>query len=301
MSDINNYPLEALVAMVTLCAENPSSEKAKKIIKNICKKIDYKRENIVVLKFIFQTKAFYPLPECVFFSSCTNGLIELVECLIENMEKDDIPKSHGPCSIIYETLMKDHIDIAKLLIKNKIFKTFKGIPDINGLGVACEKGFLEIVKLLLEAGIVPNNDSMYKATINGHYEIVNLLLNYPNVEVHHAIEIAIIHNYENIVKLILQKRTNKTPADFNSNCGYYKKLVSIYNELYAIDLVKIPVSSNEVPLVEIPESSVEISIPLNNIESLNDSLKKLQKDMIKQNIYKISITSNSILITNNLI
>lgn len=108
MSNINTYPSEALLFIIKICAENLSNTISKNMIASICKDLEYKRENVPVFKLIFENPVFYPLPNqtYVFISSCTNGLIELVECLLNNMLPKDIPKSDGYSSVISSALAK---------------------------------------------------------------------------------------------------------------------------------------------------------------------------------------------------
>ena len=290
MSIINSVSNDILIALIYASARHPSDTKSKDIITDICKNLKYDRKNVAIFKLIFENKVFYPLPQNVFVLSCRNGLIELVECLLKNMANVDISRSFNYTSVIYETLSNGHTNIAKLLIKNKIFaKKSTGELTINGLETACEKGFIETVKLLLEAGVKPSNLCIYMAAQNGHYEIVKILLDYPEVDPNcnsSAILTASKNNFDDIVKLILQKRPNITPANFKSDDNINKKIISIYNQLYPVPVVEIPV-------VEIPVSS-------NNNGSLNDLLKQLRQEMAKQNIFKITITSDSILVTNDL-
>ena len=285
MSVINSISHEILISLINSCAENPSDTKSKDIITDICENLKYHEENIEIFKLIFENKVFYPLPKKVFSLSCTNGLIELVECLLKNME--DIPTIFNYQSAIYVTLHNGHTNIAKLLIEKKIFVKTGEILGINGLDLACESGYFEIVKLLLEACVKTHetsSDAIYNAAKQGHYEIVKLLLDYPKVDPtaknKSAIYVAAKNNYDDIVKLILQKRANVTSTIFGSDSDTNKKIISIYNELYPVPSIGIPVSSN-------------------NNECLNDLLKKLQQEMVKQNISKITITSDSILVTND--
>ena len=302
MSIINSITHENLISIINSCAQNPSDTKSKDVISDICKNLKYNMENIAILKLIFENKVFYPLPRDVFASSCINGLIELVECLLKNIKNVEIPTTINGDSAIYGVLYRGHIQIAKLLIKNKIFAIrAEGDLGINGLNFACENGLIEIVQLLLDAGIKANVSKLgiYGAAKAGHYEIVKLLLEYPEVNANDsnfsAINKAAKNNYDDIVKLILQKRTNITPANFKSDDAVDKKIISIYNELYPIPCINIAVAP-----VKIPASPIETSLPSNNNECLNDLLKRLRQEMTKQNIFKITITSESILVTNDL-
>ena len=287
MSVINSISHQILISLINSCAENPSDTKSKDIISDICKNLAYTKDNIAIFKLIIENKIFYPLPKDVFVLSCTNGLIELVKCLLKNMANEDIPRCFNH-SVIYETLKNGHTNIAKLLIENKIFVKYGERLGINGLNFACESGNFEIVKLLLEAGVKVHEecpDSINMAAKAGHYEIVNLLLDYPKVDpngkYNSAIRIAAKNNYDDIVKLILQKRNNLTPNNFKSADDIDKKIISIYHELY-------------------PEPVVEIPVVSNNNECLNDLLKQVKQEMVKQNIFEITIRPDSILVTNDL-
>ena len=290
MSLINSASPKFLISLILSCGENPSDIKSKNIIADICNNLEYKSENVVIFKLIFENKIFYPLPSHnnIFTSSCINGLIELVECLLQNIDDSDIPRTINEASLVYETIAKGHLNVAKLLIEKKILnKNNTGQLYPNGLYLACENGYIEIVNLLLAAGVEPHisNLSIYNAAKGGHYEIVKILLDYPLVSAHNynhsAICIAATRNYDDIVKLILQKRPNITPEDFKSDNDINKKIISIYNEL------------NTLPCVE-------ISVPSNNNECLNNLLKQLRQEMATQNIFKITITSDSIWVTNDL-
>ena len=168
---------------------------------------------------------------------------------------------------------------------------------MNGLYTACEKGFIEIVQLLLAEGIKINTFSIYCAAKFGQYEIVKLSLDYPELDpLTDTIVIAAKNNYYDIVKLILEKRPNITLTNFKPDNDIDKKIISIYHELYPLPAVEVSAPTVEIPAVEIPKSP----IVSNNNECLNDLLKKLRQEMTKQNIFKISITSNSIMVTNDL-
>ena len=306
---------EILISLINSCAENSSDTKSKDIIASICKNLKYEEKNIAIFKIIFENKVFYPVPlyKKIFASSCINGLFELVECLLKNIDDIDIPRTIDCEAVVYLTLKKGHINVAKLLIEKKILdKSSKGELYSNGLYFACENGHIEIVKLLLEAGVKKHEtcyEVIYRAAKTGQYEIVNLLLD--NIQVasdknlyNPAIYIAATNNFDNIVKLILQKRPCITRANFIPDTDINKKIISIYNELYpepSVEISAVPTEISTEPSVEISAVPVEISaVPSNNNEYLNDLLKKLRQEMTKQNIFKISITPNSIMVTNDL-
>ena len=305
MSLVNSITPEVLTLLINSCTENPSDIKSKNIIADICKNLEYNRENIAIFKLIFQNAGFYPLSDYknIFFQSCTKGLIELVECLLKNMEPKDIPILYKlNHSIIYETLLKGHTNVAKLLIEKKILYIHGGHLGTNGLTIACNHGFIETVKLLLEAGVsasIYNDSNIYNAAKEGHYEIVKLLLEYPDVNPNNfsnsAIRIAAQKNYDDIVKLILQKRTNLTPEDFKFDDDIDKKIISMHSELYPALPIITPVDLKS-DIISMNSEFYPNQNPFNN-GRLSDILKQLKEEMNKEKISEITIRENNIMFT----
>ena len=305
MSIVNSITPEVLTLLINSCAEKPFDIKSENIITDICKNLEYKRENIAIFKLIFQNAGFYPLPDYknIFFQSCTNGLIELVECLLKNMEPKDIPLlSELNHSIIYGTLLKGHTNVAKLLIEKKIFYMYSGKLGTNGLTIACNHGFIETVKLLLEAGVSANitdDSNIYNAAKQGHYEIVKLLLEYPDVNPNNfpnsAIRAAAQKNYDDIVKLILQKRTNLRPEDFKFDDDIDKKIISMHSELYPVLPIMTPADLKS-DIISMNTELYPNQRPFNN-GRLNEILKQLKEEMNKEKISEIIIKENNIMFT----
>ncbi|ORX49723.1 ankyrin [Piromyces finnis] len=182
--------------------------------------------------------------KCPLITSCEYGFENIVELLLTNNKINiNDTDSAGRSSLIY-SCRKGNINIAKMLIEYGINVFVEDKFSNNAFYYATEKGYYDILKLLLQTCAVSESNKIDKkafggsdlliATINNRVKIINLLLEM-NVNIDETnrdgktpLTIACIKGNENLVDLFLQHGANvnckdnmeKTPLIYACEKGY---------------------------------------------------------------------------------
>jgi len=142
-------------------------------------------------------------------------------------------------------IRNNDIDSIKSLLKDGWDPS---VDDNFAIKSACDKGHLEIVKLLLQDERVDpsagGNSALRWASNYGYIKIVKLLLQDervdPNAEFSCAIRWAIQNNHKEIVKLLMRDKRlilNTTIEDIK-NYGFIKEAIKINREIKLEKLLK---------------------------------------------------------------
>ena len=148
---------------------------------------------------------------------------------------------------LHEALYHNNGDIAKALINHpKIDLESKGIVNSTPLGLASQKGKLDIVKALLEKGAKVDNLSaretpLYIASANGHADVVRVLLEWgANHNIATSLDetplyIASANGHADVVRVLLDAAQSKDYVNKPDNMG--KTPLHIASENGHTDLV----------------------------------------------------------------
>ena len=107
--------------------------------------------------------------------------------VIKELLKDDVDLNFNNNNALQIAFEKGFVDIIQLLLQNKNINLNNISNDVKNymLSIAAARGYVDIIKLLLQDPHVDpstnNNSAIYNAIIHGHTEIVKLLLQHPNV------------------------------------------------------------------------------------------------------------------------
>lgn len=128
--------------------------------------------------------------------ACISGNRKAVKLLLSRPDVDINLKSANAVTPIWLASYENHPAIVKLLIKNPSvdLDTFDTSQELSPLHVACMKGNLEIVKLLIETERVNVNieneekeTPLFLAIRNRHIEVVECLCSIPQIDINHKI------------------------------------------------------------------------------------------------------------------
>lgn len=126
---------------------------------------------------------------------------------------------------------KGRIDIVRMILGRR---ETRNIYD-QQMAMAAARGYMEIVKLILEHGMGHCNLSMIMAAGTGHIEIVKLMLEHGATNYNWAMAEAAKYGHTEIVKLMLDHGANNYgQATANAGLGGYEELSKLIIELSLI-------------------------------------------------------------------
>ncbi|VDI47760.1 blast:Ankyrin-1 [Mytilus galloprovincialis] len=188
-------------------------------------------------------------------AACQNGHTETVNTLIEfgmDVNKKDkngrTPLNVGCRHGCYDTV-KYLLDLNGQALNSRVNTTVKNDKGWSALHAACYKGHIEVVKLLIDVGINPNDTTdsgstpLHKACQKGHYETVKFLLDLNGQEFNSrvdttikdkggrsALHLACQNGHKEVIKLLIDVGMNindttnsgSTPLHHASFGGQYE-------------------------------------------------------------------------------
>lgn len=186
-----------------------------------------------------------------------NNVNEIFSFINKNLDTDIFKKTYEykTTSLMY-ACEKGYKEIVELLIEKGANINFKDNNNWTALLCACRNGYLEIVDLLINNGAKVKKALPY-AVMSGKKELVELLIkvgcdiNYNSEKVSPAISVACYHEYKEIVELLISKEANINLQPIN---GYPSLIAACLNG--HIGIVKLLIKNKvNVNLIDGTEST----------------------------------------------
>ncbi|CDK30294.1 ankyrin repeat domain-containing protein [Candidatus Babela massiliensis] len=147
---------------------------------------------------------------------------ELAKLLIENQLGIDLNlQNKKNYTALLLSLRNKQLDIAKLLILHEANFNIKGYCGQNALHLSAENGYIDIVSMLIDTGIVDINDkddfgstALIYASEKGHIDVVKLLVKYgadincSDQDDHTALTKALDNGHVKIAKFLIKMGAN---------------------------------------------------------------------------------------------
>lgn len=142
-----------------------------------------------------------------------NGHLECVKFICENSNVNEEALENS----LYEAITHNQLNITKYLIDKIKFSINNSILIHSAFNIAITKGFLDVVKLLIYAGldvncVISGSSPIIYAVANNQYEVLKLLIDSgANItfNTYRAIKLAARCNYDEIYDLLIKKITVK--------------------------------------------------------------------------------------------
>ena len=158
--------------------------------------------------------------------SIKNKNIRDIRFLLNKYQCDDVKYRNE--KIIENAVLEGDIDFLKEILELNIYgNERKNLYNI-GMSVAAEKGFTDIVKMMLEKGADDHNATMRSAIKGGFIDIVKIMLEKGADDYNRALLRAVEGEFIDIVKIMLEKGANE-----------YNKGILIAAKLGFNDIVKL--------------------------------------------------------------
>lgn len=200
-------------------------------------------ENISLLKTLTNQHniVYYFISDDKFVSAITTTNLEIVNLILEKIT--DVEDLY---LWFYTACEKGQMNIIRILID-------RGFTNWNkGLEAGSKNGQVDVVKLMLEKGADEIEDALTISILNGHLEIVKLLIVYPDIDVGDLISTTGLFNNQKILNFLVLYH-GRIPKDYMFTFPkedvylFYKKRIipNTNHKLMYSDLSKIDKRASE--------------------------------------------------------